>query len=579
VRTKNLNLFFILTSIVFSFAALLLSSKIIFNTDPIDLNFFYPKAPIFRFQAMKFLEGHLSLGSFPAFKAHDWVLYHDKLYHLWGFGVAILFTPFILIEKILQITLPIEISILFVYLSSIYSFASKIIFHFSNSLIKSLILPLILFCTLSMIGIFNSRLEVYEYVILLMQLHLLLSFLIFYWSEITSNRKFYYLSLFLLSFTALIRPTGFLYIAAFAIVYFIFYYKDFSVKLILILFFFPALQLFLNYYRYGNILEFGHTLNAVGIPIYDPIIKFYNSFKDAPFIDAIKELYSCSLNTNWATVVDLKLCSFQASYPRWRESYFAVTSPWTLLAWLASIVYCFHKRFYLISVYSLLCFIFLLLFYLYSPAIVSRYYVDFYFCLSISNILLVYTLLKITSKIQFTICYFLVTFIGAFYFSNYSKDSKDYNVDYNSISSMRNALSIYQSYRLNLDPSFYSKKCSDITPMASTNITHDFMGWQKETCQVEHSTLLYLYNSQCYLVVLKPENEDFFIQAKLADEFLTEISRLKKENTYEIKFCQHTPSKYLKSLDMLSLNWISKEKMKLSPIPKPNHKLIEVHGI
>ena len=372
----------------------------------------YSRNTAYQIQVLSFLEGSIGLSNSPSNIRHDWGWGVDAVYQLWGLGVPIMRFPFELATRILQgkffpdtvvlltyifITAIIVITSSYTLVKKMYRLDSITSLSVASAVTSFFILaPEVGTMLLQDISTYHEAVA-YAYYFNVLALFLTLKYI----------DKFNYkilLTFVLCGFAVLIRPTAILYSGALLLSYLLlrlpsFNFRQFAIT-ILCFVPFPLMQLILNFVRFGKVFEFGYGVNLSSLPLNDYSLRFGSPYLATPLELAIKELWSALFYVESIipySSFHYKFLQTQSQELRFRRFYFHAFSNVESPVIILSILICFAfiaynlfiknyaqkqklKFLYFLSLYSLLSFFTTFCFYLYSPAITSRYVLDFSLC-------------------------------------------------------------------------------------------------------------------------------------------------------------------------------------------------------
>lgn len=360
-----------------------------------------------RLQTQAFMRGELALQPVPYGHRYDWA-WGNGIQQLWGLGVPFIQLPFELIARLFGFFgFPERITFLLFYIlvATIFckSIDSAISPHANNierlrERIKLIPLLLLAFLNPAFITMMRARFQPYEEVAAYGYLWALMLFALMH-LFINNRRSYLYLLICLLAgFSPNIRPT----IGAYGVVTFliVFYLAGQS----RIRFRWAGLPVFMagivfllatNLLRFGSPLEFGHRLILDGDPPVDYLLKFDNPLNWLPFSSAALELLSALFFIDLHKLNVLKEGLFwQTDVLRLREFNFkpfdSLTLLLLLLAWVVIAIAWLQNRKNSSSsdierkdiikwggLWSICSFMMLFYFYSRTPALASRYLVDF----------------------------------------------------------------------------------------------------------------------------------------------------------------------------------------------------------
>lgn len=355
-----------------------------------------------RLQTQAFMRGELALQPVPYGHRHDWA-WGNGIQQIWGLGVPLLQLPFEVAANLFGFFgFPDRIIFLIFYL-----LVTAIFWKSLNSAINPLLsdkeqltrrmqnIPILFFAMLNpaFITMMRAKFGPYEEAIGYGYLWAFMLFSLIYLFLNNPQRRLYFLICLLAGFSANIRPTTGAYgIITFLTVFYLAGQNRIRSRWAGLPFFLAG-NLFLlltNYLRFGNPLEFGHRLLLTGLPVIDYILKFDNPLHWIPFTSSAFELLSALFFTD----ISKDSILWQSNVPRMREFNFEPYNFFILVllltAWIIvtiALVRARGKGFFdgkkeqmIINggaIWSLCSFLMLFYFYSRSPAIASRYLVDF----------------------------------------------------------------------------------------------------------------------------------------------------------------------------------------------------------
>lgn len=377
-----------------------------------------------------FFNGKLALVDNPYHFLHDWAWGQNGMYQLWGLGVPILRFPFEFLSRSFfelkyfpDIFILLTYAFLTIYLC-IHTF-SKLLqyFHFERftSIMLASIISYSIFLAPPVINMLSYRIAVYEEAIfygLLYSLFLLCLSILYL---LNKNTILLFILSFFAGFAALIRPTAIIYATSIVVAI--------SCGLLLknqlknqisigLLFSIGILTTFyLNYIRFGHILEFGYSLNLSSMNFNDYSLRFKYPFLNAKFSIAALELFSAIFlipKTANKISYDSKMLYYQSDLHRFREftfdtfNYVYLTLFAIGLLFFIAVIVNFilvKKKDYdiygYIGIFSITCFITLFAFYLYAPSLTSRYIIDFFVAIKFTIItLLIYITINVIKLLK-----------------------------------------------------------------------------------------------------------------------------------------------------------------------------------
>lgn len=360
-----------------------------------------------RLQTQAFMRGELALQPLPYGHRYDWA-WGNGVQQLWGLGVPLIQLPFEIIARLFgSFGFPDRITFLLCYILVAVIFCKSLDSTINPNVnniermrerIKLIPLLLLAFLNPAFITMMRARFQPYEEVTAYGYLWALMLFALMH-LFINNRRSYLYLLICLLAgFSPNIRPTIGAYGAvSFLIVFYLacqsrikFRWTGLPVFMAGIIF-----LLVTNLLRFGSPLEFGHRLILDGDPPVDYLLKFDNPFNWLPFSSAALELLSALFFIDLYKLNVLKEGLFwQADVLRLREFNFkpfdSLTLVLLLLAWVIVAIAWLQKRKSSFSsgveregiikwdgLWSFCSFTILFSFYSRTPALASRYLVDF----------------------------------------------------------------------------------------------------------------------------------------------------------------------------------------------------------
>lgn len=383
--------------------ATLLSATMLYFTNMVpEIGEWYSFDQSLRLQTQAFMRGELAIQPVPYGHRHDWA-WGNGMQQVWGLGVPIIQLPFEMIARVFGFFgFPDRIILLMAYLSVAMIFWKSLDIAVNPGLnrkdalekrIQNIPMLIFVFLNPAFITMMHAKLGPYEEVIAYgylwsISLFALLSLFI------KNSKPFLFLIIcFLSGFAPNLRPTAGAYsMATFLLLFYLAYRRKVSFLWLGIPLFLSGnvFLLITNYLRFGNPLEFGHSLLLTNAPTIDYILKFDNPVHWVPFWSAALELISALF------FIDISKGGllWQSNAPRMREFNFEPFGIFTMLILLAAWVMVFmtflkgrnsgypskssrKEICYAGGVWSLISFGMLFYFYSRSPAIASRYLVDF----------------------------------------------------------------------------------------------------------------------------------------------------------------------------------------------------------
>lgn len=383
--------------------ATLLSAAMLYFTRMIPvIGEWYSFDQSLRLQTQAFMRGELAIQPVPYGHRHDWA-WGNGMQQVWGLGVPIIQLPFEIIARVFGFCgFPDRIIFLMAYLSVAMILWKSLDIAVNPQLTRKDVIekriqniPMLIFVFLNpaFITMMRAKLGPYEEVIAYGYLWSIFLFALL--SLFIKNRNpFLFLMIcFLSGFAPNLRPTAGAYGLATFLILFYLAYRHKNRFLWLGIPVFASGNIFLlitNYLRFGDPSEFGHSLLLTKAPFIDYILKFDNPVLRAPFWSAALELISALFFID----ISKENLLWQSNVPRTREFNFEPFGIFTLLllllAWVMVFMILLMNRNsgyaskssrkeinYAGSIWSLVSFVMLFYFYSRSPAIASRYLVDF----------------------------------------------------------------------------------------------------------------------------------------------------------------------------------------------------------
>jgi hypothetical protein len=374
----------------------------------------YSEHPFYRAQVYAFFHGRLALTDHVEGVTHDLAWIEGGVQQVWGLGVPIWLALWEVVGRVIHLTpFPDRIAMLFAIVLSIYtllrawfgpggdrSFASRGAFLFTA------LLP-------GLITMLRGRIAVYEEAATYAYFTCMM---LFAGTMMMIRRPTTARYLLLLAFagaTGLLRPTLWFYGASCAAVATVLYVRHRgslrrSIAVVAIasaLFLAGGAALYVtNYLRFGNGGEFGHRLNLEDLPGNLYATRFNHPFETVAAKDSAKELVGAMFGRPEQKArlgyffYERKLHAGQLDVPRWREYYFTPYT-WTyvpfILGGLGCVVFAWlralrrgpaasprrpgpdlDRETRWLGAWAVLGGIPLLIFYLHSPSVSSRYFLD-----------------------------------------------------------------------------------------------------------------------------------------------------------------------------------------------------------
>lgn len=360
-----------------------------------------------RLQTQAFMRGELALQPLPYGHRYDWA-WGNGVQQLWGLGVPLIQLPFELIARLFGFFgFPERITFLLFYVlvaiifwKSLDSTINPNVNNIERMRERIKLIPLLLLAFLNpaFITMMRARFQPYEEVTAYGYLWALMLFALTH-RFINNRRSYLYLLICLLAgFSPNIRPTIGAYGAvSFLIVFYLAGQSRIRFRWVGLPVFMAGIIFLLatNYLRFGSPLEFGHRLILDGDPPVDYLLKFDNPLNWLPFSSAALELLSALFFIDLYKLNVLKEgLLWQTDALRLREFNFkpfdSLTLVLLLLAWVIVAVAWLQNRKSSFSsdverkgiikwggLWSICSFTMLFYFYSRTPALASRYLVDF----------------------------------------------------------------------------------------------------------------------------------------------------------------------------------------------------------
>jgi hypothetical protein len=454
--------------------------------------------------------------------------------------------------------------------------------------------------------------RVYQELVAFSTLWAFLSFGVCLYSVGSSRAWCRSLAAFMCGYSILLRPTGVFYgFAGFAVLALSMYRsgRASSVKqylsVVLLFSFGPILTLIFNYYRFGWPLEFGYSQNLTPSTEVMFYLRFSNPITGVGILPAAAELVSALfLVLNLGTVPRL---FFLNDVPRWRKFFLPTYEPYHLILLLVLHVVvlacilrlCTGKGrkesplFVLSATWALVSFWGLFAFYLYSPAITSRYMADFFPAVVVGICAIAFVLRSglydFWSRKNLPwpgLASVALVWIPLLSF-NFCTFFNGRTIKPPKLQSSSEALARLERHQAHLARSWPEQLPSEYSCRGEENrnrIPTHGVGWDwKESCEVSISSQVYFTDTDCVsLFVEHAEGEPLregdlqFVRAKL---YLTELQRMSvslEDSKAQLRFC--LPEKSFVSqpkYQTLSLGWASPSEVEL-PAPL---RLVKVVGM
>jgi len=387
----------------FAFCALALSLLFFHSTGLIGKwGEWYSQSQIYRYQTDAFLDGHLSLFEDPTRMTYDFVLYNGKIQQIWGLAVPMLRLPFEIIAKVTGSVFFPDRIVLFIYTAGFLFFLCNILYGLFKKIFRnefSVLLGTVAVCFVitfmqPIFALARTRFIIYEEAIYYAYLF---SFISLFWLLLvkSESRRGVYIFALSMGLLGFVRPTAWAYGISSVLALCLMLRNKRTIGLVLLCFILGFSAVFVtNYNRFGNLIEFGHALNADTDPLNNYQLKFTYPFKTETLAGATRELFGAvflapDFNNN-KTLYKTEFFSGQSKILRWRNFYSdtfnighlaliiisGLLGMWVLIRKKHnhSNITILIQRVLVWSLVSSFC---LSVFYLYSPSISSRYIVDF----------------------------------------------------------------------------------------------------------------------------------------------------------------------------------------------------------
>ena len=391
-----------------------------------------------------------------------------------------------------------------------------------------------------------------------------LLFSLFILSLNTNKFSLILLTSFISGYYVLIRPTGIIF--GMMAVLFLVYYKQ-GLSLLKRFFIFaifscgPLLTMALNWFRFGNPLEFGYKLNISGLINNEFALRHGYPYSEVKVVDALKELigimfFNPTLNKKFYS---LGHHPWQSEVLRFREFYIETFSSkdFVIVVLMFSFIpVCslvfrkfrfvneeFNQKIRIYATFLASSFVMLFCFYLFSPSITSRYVADFgptiygswfVFYISLVNIVsrIPIRLVKSTLNLLILITIFLQLVFHA------PTLKKSLKMHYTSLDGViLNYAKFQDDLRdtVKVFPTEY--QCGAID---NPRFRYNLNGWQYSSgCNVGPGTFLYLKSSRCIKVSIESNKiPNVSVYSNLVRLNLENETRVRKK--YELVFCSDT---------------------------------------
>jgi hypothetical protein len=352
----------------------------------------YSASNAYRLQVAAFLDGRLALDPGPGALAHDRAWTPGGVQQVWGLGVPLWQTPFELAARAIgqgpfpdRIPMLIWIAISFAVVLRAFRRDGEPWWVLGGIVLLTVLLPPLITMLYGRIGVYEEA-AAYAYMAALMMLGGLVAF-----ARAPTPRR-YLLLLAAAGLTGLIRPTAWFYGLATAILATVMYVRATGRRALAIVAIGAALFVAggavlyaTNAVRFGKGSEFGHRLNIEALPGNVYATRFSYPFERAGFVEASVELVGSLFGrpeaNSAARFYEKQLHPGQSDTVRWREYYFTTFSwPYLplILAGLVLGVIAWRRRTEerWLALWAVLGAGPLVVFYLHSPSVSSRYQLD-----------------------------------------------------------------------------------------------------------------------------------------------------------------------------------------------------------
>ena len=578
------------------------------------------------------LQGHIKLSDSPIAQSVDWDWGEDGLQQQWNLGVPLLRIPLEIVAKKIfgLIGFPDRLLFLLIYALAMIELYIAFSSHSKKSTPEdrnpTLDLLAVVFSVMSpaFLRLVAVRFEVYEEVVayfVLFQFILIARLLIF---SVKQTPKNLLVVAFVASFLPLIRPTGiFPSLIAFALALAIFLRsrqrKLWAALATIVFISGPAILLTLNFFRFGAPTEFGHALSISMVPANDFAIRFDFPFQDESLLSAVTELFGFiffPLHLNDWHYYESGISLFQSMTPRFRENYFQTISPLYLGLLLIFAISILVRsiplkrtsdhglrsdcRSSIMLAWSIPTALSLVVFYLRTPAISSRYILDLLpSCTILLTALWYLDIQKFTQrrgekwgKAWGYSSALLIFGISSFDFS-LSRNSLNQTHKNESALSADDVAKKLTEFRLfNIAATMVAKplpesyECGD--DFKRFGIYVNGQDWAPAPmCTPEIATVLFFKRAKCYKLTVEPiqdgpsSKEDWAKKVRIRENVkrLELISVELNGGDTELTFCSNgvPTTSSSNSIRMLTIGWTTKEIFKNEgPYPKPWVKLMKV---
>lgn len=559
-----------------------------------------------RLQVQAFMRGELALQAVPYGHRHDWA-WGNGIQQVWGLGVPLIQLPFEFFSRLFGLFgFPDRIIFLIFYAlvalifwNSLDSATDRAISdtEWLEKRIQSIPVLFLGFLSPAFITMMQAKLGPYEEVI---AYGYLWAFMLFALMRLFMNnpKTYLYLLICLLSgFSPNLRPTTGAYgIATFLTVFFLagrsrtrFRWIGPPVFMAGILFLLAT-----NYLRFGSPVEFGHKLLLTSAPVVDYILKFDNPITWVQFTDAALELFSAlfflDLSSNEPLI-------WYSNVPRMLEfnfkPYNSVTLALLLFAWLLGALNFLQGKVQekfsgiryegyvqMALIWSFCSFVILFFFYSRTPALASRYLIDFAPAIFVGiGGLFLFLAQIIRSKLPESLAPALIfisssLIIGWIFLGIYRSEIIPMyqhlsEVELKNVTSAKIARAKLDSMRRTSGPPLPEIYfCGDRN---NFDIPYNNAGWRQGTdCSVGLVTTHFLNNPSCVGIYIEPLNigmsnySDREIEVKSGLERLNRTSEVKYGQGKIITYCTKEERENKNTADeqfnLISIAWINLRK-------------------
>lgn len=528
----------------------------------VSLDNFYSKGNAYssdlrlRYQTESFLLGRLSVADSPFNHEHDWGYSTHGAQSGWGLGVPLLRMPSEIIAKSLGFIgfpdrLWLAIFIFIVNFSLVRSLFALLEFNTKNIGLAFLSSTFI-FNSIPILNFLHSRMVVYEEVIFvgfLWNVFLVSQLIYLLKNDSKKGKLFFTLSV---AFSLLIRPTAFIPASILWVCFFV-YKKNFKEFLFFGFILGNVILLELcvsNYLRFGSLLEFGYNLNLSYIARNDLSLRFGYPFENIDFYAASRELFGwlfLPYELRDGIYFDWVSCNFCSELSRFREFNFRIFSFTDFVLLLFSVIsfviilfkHGSFRKSSLIVTSGILSFAILFVFYSRSPAIISRYLLDFLpsFYLVIIPVFIV----VINSIRNFYFSLSVITLLCSLVFGNVIIKDWEFPPRYRvtSTNDIENRVNNHIENRLNssgkLPLAYICKK-----NLSNRGIPANLKGWNYQDCSAKEMITFFMDDTSCLKVDFETEENlewKKIIKLKKDLRYMNLISLTSNSSQYQAVFC------------------------------------------